>query len=89
LPETARFGLPCHDPEHCGCFHRRHGRTLIRLWTIPSSIAAVREISGVETAKAVVFMIVGALVTVAANGAAFVHSDALAAELPIMRRSLV
>jgi hypothetical protein len=63
--------------------------TLIRRWTIPSSIAAVREISGVETAKAVVFMIVGALVTVAANGAAFAHSDALAAELPIMRRSLV
>ena len=39
---------------------------LIRLWTIPTSIAAVREISGAGTAKAVVFMLAGALVTVAA-----------------------
>ena len=40
--------------------------TLIRLWTIPASVAAVREISGAGTAKAVVYMILGALVTVAA-----------------------
>jgi len=40
--------------------------TLIRLWTIPTSIAAVREISGAGTAKAVIFIVVGGAVTVVA-----------------------
>ncbi len=39
--------------------------TLIRLWTIPTSVAAVREISGAETVKVVIFIVVGGAVTVA------------------------
>jgi hypothetical protein len=39
---------------------------VIRLWTIPTSVAAVREISGAETVKAVIFIVVGGAVTVVA-----------------------
>lgn len=39
---------------------------LIRLWTIPSSIAAVREISGADTAKAIIFILIGGAITVVA-----------------------
>lgn len=38
---------------------------LIHLWTIPTSIAAVREISGADTAKALVFIIIGGAITMA------------------------
>ena len=39
---------------------------LIRLWTIPTSIAAVREISGADTVKAVIFIFIGGAITVVA-----------------------
>lgn len=39
---------------------------LIRLWTIPTSIAAIREISGAGTAKAIVFIVIGGAVTIVA-----------------------
>jgi hypothetical protein len=39
---------------------------VIRLWTIPTSVAAVREISGADTVKAVIFIVVGGAVTVVA-----------------------
>ena len=39
---------------------------LVRLWTIPTSIAAIREISGAGTAKAIVFIVIGGAVTIVA-----------------------
>jgi hypothetical protein len=39
---------------------------VIRLWTIPTSVAAVREISGADTVKAVIFILAGGAVTVVA-----------------------
>ena len=39
---------------------------LIGLWKIPASVAAVREISGAETSKAVIYMIAGALIVAVA-----------------------
>jgi hypothetical protein len=39
---------------------------LVRLWSIPATVAAVREITAAETQKVAIFMIVGALITVAA-----------------------
>ncbi len=39
---------------------------VIRLWTIPTSIAAVREISGADTVKALIFIFIGGAITVLA-----------------------
>jgi len=38
---------------------------LVRLWSIPATVAAVREITAAETQKVAIFMIVGAVITVA------------------------
>jgi hypothetical protein len=40
---------------------------LVRLWSIPATVVAVRELTAAETQKVAIFMIVGAVITVAAG----------------------
>jgi hypothetical protein len=37
------------------------------LWSIPATVVAVRELTAAETQKVAIFMIVGAVITVAAG----------------------
>jgi hypothetical protein len=40
---------------------------VVRLWSIPATVVAVRELTAAETQKVAIFMIVGAVITVAAE----------------------